>query len=168
MAIQTGLLIAGVLLMTWLGLRAKKLFIRKMEVKWRGGQHGLSATSLKSVEKILTTLIVFISALLILQVLGLDIVPLLTFSGIGAAIVGFASKEVVANFFGGLLIYINRPFAVDETVEIPNRNIRGTVEEMGWYLTTLRDSEKNAVYIPNSIFSTELIRNLSRRSSDME
>ena len=100
--------------------------------------------------------------MLILQILGLNIVPLLTVSGIGAAILGFASKDVVANFFGGVMIYITGPFSVGDFIDIPSKSVVGTVEEIGWYHTTVRDMQKKLLYIPNSIFSTEIVLNYSR------
>src|SRR5690606_24271157 len=67
-----------------------------------------------------------------------------------------------ANFFGGVLIYATRPFKVDDFIEIRSKNIAGTVEEIGWYLTTIRDVNKKVQHIPNSLFSTEMVLNDSK------
>ncbi len=155
-------LVVGVLLLAWLALKAKKSFVRRTHQKRQEGGHVLDPFTLQIIEKILTILIFFISLMLILQIWGLNVVPLLTFSGIGAAILGFASKDVFSNFFGGLMIYMTRPFAVNDSIEIPSQKIAGTVEEIGWYLTTIRDMQKKSIYVPNSNFSTELLFNHSR------
>lgn len=117
------------------------------------------------ISKGFTVLVVLIGLMFILNLLGLDIVPLLTFSGIGAAVLGFASQDVFANFFSGLMLYITRPFQFKEFIEVPNQKVLGDVEEIGWCVTTLRTPQKKIVYLPNSIFSKELIINHSRITS---
>ncbi len=114
--------------------------------------------------KLVSVIICILTFLIALQVLGLDIMPLLAFGGIGAAAVGFAGKDVIANFFGGLMLHTTRPFTLGDQVLIPERSIEGTVEEIGWYLTSIRDKEKRPVYLPNSMFSTIYVVNLSRMS----
>ncbi len=162
--IRSWILVAGVLLIWWSALQSRKIFHKKMEKSRREGRRILDPTTLEILEKVFTVAIFFISSMLILQILGIDIVPILTVSGIGAAILGFASRDVIANFFGGLMIYITRPFAVCDFIELPSKKISGTIEEIGWYLTTIRDMQKKTLYIPNSLFSTELLINNSRMS----
>ena len=58
---------------------------------------------------------VFITSLLVgLQTLGFNISAILAFGGIGGIAVGFAAKDLLANFFGGLMIYLDRPFSVGD------------------------------------------------------
>lgn len=112
--------------------------------------------------KILSIVIIVITMMIILQVWGLNIAPLIAFGGIGAAAVGFAAKDVIANFCGGLMLHINRPFMVGDQIQMPDQHLEGYVEEIGWYLTTVRDKEKRPVYLPNAIFSHVLVINGSR------
>ncbi len=119
-------------------------------------------TKLELLRKIYSSALFFIAALILLQILGLDIAPLLAFGGIGAAALGFASKDAIANFYGGLTIYLTRPFLVGDLIELPARSLIGTIEKIGWYFTTLRDLSKKPVYIPNAVFSTELLINQAR------
>lgn len=114
------------------------------------------------VGKVLTMMVILIAAMIILQVWGVNLVPLIAFGGIGAASVGFAAKDVIANFFGGLMLYITRPFMNGDLILLPDRNLEGHVEEIGWYLTSIRDKEKRPVYLPNAIFSNVLVVNSSR------
>ena len=161
-SIQNAILVIGVLILTWLALRFKKIFARKANLAGQAGKYVPDLFTLQIIEKLFTAAIFFISFMLLLQIFGLNIVPLLTFSGISAAILGFASKDMVANFFGGLMLYVTRPFVVNDEIEIPSKNILGKVEEIGWYLTTIRDKGKKSIYIPNSTFSTECLLNHSR------
>lgn len=147
---------------TWFLFRWKSLLEFALGSRRSSHKKPLDPTSIEIIGKIYSIVVLFISSLVFLQIFGLDIAPLVAFGGIGAAALGFASKDAVANFYGGLTIYLTRPFTVNDFVELPQRSLMGTVEKIGWYFTTLRDLSKRPVYIPNSVFATELMVNLSR------
>ncbi len=112
--------------------------------------------------KISSIVIVAISLMIVLRVWGLDIAPLIAFGGIGAAAVAFSAKDVMGNFFGGLMLHINRPFMVGDFIYLQEKNLEGHVEEIGWNTTTVRDKSKRPVYLPNSVFSHALVINGAR------
>lgn len=106
---------------------------------------------------------VFITTVLVgLQTLGFNISAILAFGGIGGVAVGFAAKDLLANFFGGLMIYLDRPFSVGDWIRSPDRTIEGTVEKIGWRLTIIRTFDKRPLYIPNSTFASIAVENPSR------
>ncbi len=106
---------------------------------------------------------IFITAsLVILQTLGFSISGVLAFGGIGGIAVGFAAKDILSNFFGGLTIFLDRPFAVGDWIRSPDRNIEGMVEYIGWRLTRIRTFESRPLYVPNSTFTTIALENPSR------
>lgn len=150
---------------TWFCFRWKTLFEKVVESRRRAGKRALDHESLEIIGKIYTIAVLFISALVLLQNFGLNIAPFLAFGGIGAAALGFASKDMISNFYGGLTIYLARPFLVNEVVELPQKNLQGTIESIGWYFTTLRDLSMRPYYIPNAVFTTELVINLSRMTN---
>jgi MscS family membrane protein len=150
-----------ILVSTWLFLRWKKGYQGDLLHPDRRGKR-IDAAFIHVVSKILSVLAVIFSFLLLFQLWGLNILPLITFGGIGAAGIAFAAKDVVANFFGGLMLYITRPFMIGDLILIPDRKVEGHVEEIGWYLTSVRDKDKRAVYLPNAIFSSIYVINSSR------
>ena len=89
----------------------------------------------------------------------------LAFGGIGGIAVGFAAKDLLANFFGGLMVYLDRPFVVGDWVRSPDKEIEGTVEEIGWRLTRIRTFDKRPLYVPNGIFAQIAVENPSRMSN---
>ena len=103
--------------------------------------------------------------LVILQTLGISISGVLAFGGIGGIAVGFAAKDLLANFFGGLMIYLDRPFSIGDWVRSPDREIEGTVEDIGWRLTKIRTFDKRPLFIPNSAFTTIAVENPSRMTN---
>jgi MscS family membrane protein len=111
----------------------------------------------------LARLSVVITATLIgLQNIGVNISAVLAFGGIGGIAIGFAAKDMLANFFGGLMIYLDRPFRVGDWIRSPDRGIEGTVEHIGWRITRIRTFDKRPLYIPNSVFATIAVENPSR------
>ena len=119
-------------------------------------------TTVRAIAKLLRVAVIITGALVILQTLGYSISGVLAFGGIGGIAVGFAAKDLLANFFGGLMIYMDRPFAVGDWVRSPDKNIEGTVEDIGWRLTRIRTFDKRPLYVPNSTFTQISVENPSR------
>jgi len=152
--------LGSVVLFTWFLIR----FIRMGEQEFlapRKGDPG-DPTTVTAVGKLLR-MAVFITALLVmLQSLGYSISGLLAFGGVGGIAMGFAAKDLLANFFGGLMIYWDRPFAVGDWVRSPDQEIEGTVEDIGWRLTRIRTFDRRPLYVPNATFTQISVENPSR------
>lgn len=119
-------------------------------------------TTADAISQLLRLSVIITSILVGLQSLGFNISAILAFGGIGGIAVGFAAKDLLANFFGGLMIYMDRPFSVGDWIRSPDRNIEGTVEKIGWRLTLIRTFDKRPLYIPNSMFASIAVENPSR------
>ncbi|WP_439101685.1 mechanosensitive ion channel family protein [Congregibacter sp.] len=118
--------------------------------------------TVRSTARLLRVALWLITALMLLQTLGVSVSGLLAFGGIGGIAVGFAAKDLLANFFGGLGIYMDRPFTIGDWVRSPDRSLEGTVEEIGWRVTQIRTFDKRPIYVPNAVFSQIIIENPSR------
>ena len=116
----------------------------------------------QAVGRLVTIAVGVISVLILLQIFGVNTTPLLAFGSIGAASIGFAGKDVIANFCSGIMLQITRPLVQGDHIFLPEKNIEGHIEEIGWFKTLIRDTEKRAVYLPNNFFSTFLVVNISR------
>lgn len=119
-------------------------------------------TAVDAIAKILRISVIITAVLMAMQTLGFSISGVLAFGGVGGIAVGFAAKDMLANFFGGMMIYLDRPFSVGDWVRSPDRNIEGTVEEIGWRLTRIRTFDKRPLYVPNYVFNTISLENPSR------
>ncbi|MGI9894990.1 mechanosensitive ion channel family protein [Vibrio natriegens] len=119
-------------------------------------------TTVQAIAKVARLLFVTLGVLTIMQAFGLSLSGLLTFGGVGGLIVGLAAKDLLSNFFGGLMIYFDRPFKVGDWVRSPDREIEGTVERIGWRMTIIRTFDKRPLYVPNSVFSSIVVENPSR------
>ena len=122
----------------------------------------LDKTTVNAVAKLLRASVVITTVLIIMQTMGYSISGLLAFGGIGGLAVGFAAKDLLSNFFGGLMIYLDRPFKIGDWIRSPDRSIEGVVEVIGWRQTLIRTFDKRPLYVPNSIFTQITVENPSR------
>ncbi|OEY67111.1 mechanosensitive ion channel family protein [Marinobacter sp. X15-166B] len=122
-------------------------------------------TTISAVSKLTRAVVIITAVLIVMQSLGYSISGVLAFGGVGGIAVGFAAKDLLANFFGGFIIYFDRPFKVGDWIRSPDRSIEGTVEKIGWRLTTIRTFDKRPLYVPNAAFTTIAVENPSRMTN---
>jgi len=119
-------------------------------------------TTIDAVSKILRASVIITAALVILQTLGFSVSGVLAFGGVGGVAIGFAAKDLLANFFGAMMIYLDKPFKIGDWIRSPDQEIEGTVEDIGWRQTRIRTFDKRPLYVPNSVFSSISVENPSR------
>ena len=122
-------------------------------------------TRISAFAQIFRVVIIILFLLILLPIFGIPTAALLTFGGASTLAIGFATKDTLANFLGGLMIYWDRPFSVGDWISSPDKEIEGTVEEIGWRLTRIRTFDKRPLYVPNGVFSTISILNPSRMTN---
>lgn len=115
--------------------------------------------------KIIKLTAFIITGLIILTAFKVNLTGILAFGGMGGVAVGFAAKDLLGNVFGGLMLYMDKPFTVGDWVRSPDRELEGTVEKIGWRMTVIRTFDKRPLYIPNGIFSNIAMENPSRMSN---
>jgi len=123
---------------------------------------GLDRTTITALAKLIRLAIIITAVLITLQTLGVSVAGVMAFGGIGGIAIGFAAKDLLANFFGGMMIYLDRPFSEGEWIRSPDKDIEGTVENIGWRLTRIRRFDKRPLYVPNSVFASIAVENPSR------
>lgn len=124
-------------------------------------QKGMAiATFMPWIKKTLIAVFVAVGALLIIQSLGFHVTTILQGLGIGGLAFALAAQDTIANLFGSLVVAIDQPFKVGETVKIAAYT--GTVEDIGLRSTKIRLVDKSLVVMPNKMVSSEAIVNLSR------
>ena len=122
-------------------------------------------TTADAIAKLLRLSVIITSVLVVMQTLGYSVSGVLAFGGVSGIAVGFAARDLLANFFGGFVVYMDRPFVVGEWIRSPDKEIEGTVEEIGWRVTRIRTFDKRPLYVPNSLFTTISVENPSRMTN---
>lgn len=122
-------------------------------------------TTVEAVGKLLRVSVLITGFLIALQSLGFSIEGVLAFGGIGGIAVGFAARDMLANFFGTVSLMLDKPFAEGDWIRSSQMEIEGTVEEIGWRVTCIRTFDKRPLYVPNSNFTNITIENPSRMTN---
>ena len=143
-------------------LNISKNFQQAIIIHNKNNDIDVDEATYEAITKIIRLSVIITSGLIILQTFGFSVTGVLAFGGIGGVAVGFAAKDMLANFFGGLMIYLDRPFRKGDWIRSPDRDIEGTVENIGWRQTSIRNFRKNLIYIPNSVFMNIVVENPSR------
>lgn len=92
--------------------------------------------------------VMFVSTLMILGTLGLNLGPLLASAGIVGLAIGFGAQTLVKDVINGFFILLENQYDVGDTVRIAG--VKGTVENMSLRHTTLRDEDGTIHIVPNS------------------
>lgn len=121
--------------------------------------------TVEALAKIIKLLAFVLTGLFFLNAFGVSLTGLLAFGGIGGIAVGFAAKDLLGNVLGGLMIYLDKPFTVGDWIRSPDKSIEGTVENIGWRMTTVRTFDRRPLYIPNGIFANIAIENPTRMTN---
>lgn len=156
--------VAAIALLAWVAIR----FCSFVEQHCSDAQYGpgsVDRTTATVIGKLLRATVIVTAALLMLQSLGFSIAGLLAFGGLGGLAVGFAARDLLANFFGALMVFFDRPFAVGDWIRSADRDIEGTVEDIGWRVTRIRTFDQRPLYVPNSVFSAITVENPSRMTN---
>ena len=114
------------------------------------------------VRKTLRVFVVIVAVLFIAQnIFQWDVGALIAGLGIGGLALALAAKDTLANVFGSVTIFGDRPFQMGDRVRI--RGHDGVVEEVGFRSTRIRLLNGHLVVIPNATVANEPIENVSRR-----
>jgi MscS family membrane protein len=155
---QVGIIIA----LTWFLVSLVKHIESNLIESARREGRDIDQTTVNALGRIVRITIVVTATLITLETMGFSISGLLAAGGIGGLAVGLAAKDLLANFFGGVTVFIDRPFSVGDWILLKDKGTEGVVEKIGWRQTTIRKFDKRPVYVPNAIFTTASVENPSR------
>ncbi len=113
------------------------------------------------VRKSLKLFIVVIASLMTLNNMGINITAALASLSIGGLAVGLAAQDTLANFFGAVSIFVDRPFKIGDRIQVDS--IDGMVETIGMRSTRVRSLDGYLVSIPNKAMNNATITNISGR-----
>ena len=114
------------------------------------------------VRKALRITIIIVAVLLVSEsILGANVKSLLLSAGVGGIAVALAAKDTIANFFGSVTIFADKPFQMGELVKIGDHF--GPIEEVGFRSTRIRTLQGHLITIPNNVVATSMVENVGRR-----
>ena len=161
-AFKLGLAFAFFILMNTFSSRLKKYLIMK-QTRTDGGYNNFA--KVEQMHKLAQVLTIVIMIFVIAAILGLKVGQGVAYLGGGLAITAFIFKDTISNVFGGLVIYLDSPYAVGDWIYTIDGKIQGTVEKISWRLTHIRTFDKRLIFTPNNLLITQAVVNASRMSN---
>jgi small-conductance mechanosensitive channel len=102
--------------------------------------------------------ILVVGFLIILNILGISIAPLLTALGVGGLAVALALQDTMSNLFAGIHILLEKSIRVGDFIKLENGQ-EGYVEDITWRTTRVRMLPNNMVVIPNNKLAQSVVTN---------
>jgi len=117
--------------------------------------------------KIIVVVIYLLAFITILSYFGIEITPIAATLGLGGLAIGLALQPTLSNFFAGLHIISDKPVRLDDHIELPESNISGYVEDIGWRSTRIKTLPNTRVIVPNSKLAESIIVNNNMPEHEM-
>ena len=155
--ILTNLLIT-VGLVIWARAFLKILNIFFSELGKRLDKIGKSSDAMPFLENLSKVILFVITALVLLSSWGVNITPVLASAGVAGLAVAFAAKDTIANLFGGVSVFLDKPYKVGDYVIIEEK-YRGEVIQIGTRSTKIRTRDNVLLTVPNSVMVTNAVIN---------
>jgi len=135
-----------------------KEYTKQTEVMW-------DDVLLPLLDAVIPVVIVLFASVLVLKSFGVDLTGIWVTLGGATFIIGFAVKDILANFFSGIVLLIDTPFQFGDVLRLEDGSV-GMLRKIGVRVTQLYMLENHCdVYIPNSVLQGQNITNLSRPTS---
>ncbi|HUI82743.1 MAG TPA: mechanosensitive ion channel family protein [Candidatus Binatia bacterium] len=156
--------IVAVLIIAFILMRLLKVMARHLtELSTSQGlPSGLRAQQLRTVSSVVYSVglfvIVFVAALQILPLLGIDMGPLLASAGIVGIAIGFGAQTLVRDFINGFFILVENQYDIGDTIKVAG--VQGAVESVTLRRTVLRDGDGTVHNVPSS--EIKVVSNLTR------
>lgn len=135
----------------------KSSLIKRIRKSWK---NDVEDSMLEFALKVTRVIIYLIALFIIFAILQINLSGLVAGLGIGGIIVTLAAQDTAKNIFGGIVLFIDKPFNVGDWIQTPN--YEGTVEDMTFRTTRIRNFENSVVNIPNSTIADSAIINWSK------
>ncbi len=149
---------------TWFLVRLSDMLLKQfVEPLVEKSESKLDDQILPILRKALRITIMLLAAIVVLSNLGYDILSILAGLGIGGLALALAAQDAVKNIIGGFSIFWDKPFQIDDFVEISGK--MGTVSEVGLRSTRLKTAGGTTYVLPNSKVADSVIENFSTRKA---
>ena len=142
--------------------RLKTYYIKK-QTRTDGGYNNFA--KIEQMHKLGQAATIVITGFIAARILGFQIGQGIAYFGGGMAIIALVFKDTISSIFGGVIIYLDAPYAVGDWIYTVDGKIEGTVEKISWRLTHIRTFDKRLIFVPNNLLITQAVVNASRMSN---
>ncbi|HEY3655909.1 MAG TPA: mechanosensitive ion channel family protein [Steroidobacteraceae bacterium] len=110
--------------------------------------------------RVARVLVLLLFAILALQNLGVELLPLIAGVGVAGAGIALATQGVLSNVVAGLTIIFTKPYRVGEYIAVVG--VEGAVEAITLFSTVLRHADRSHIVVPNRKVIGEILQNFGR------
>jgi MscS family membrane protein len=147
--------------LVWLAYRFIDVLTDWLEAKAAATSTKLDDQLVPLVGRTLKIFVAAIGVIFVLQNFSVDVGSLIAGLGLGGLAFALAAKDTIANFFGSLTIFVDKPFQIGDWVKIGVAE--GTVEEVGFRTTRIRTFHNSLLTVPNSNLAATTVDNMGAR-----
>ena len=110
----------------------------------------------------LKIIVIILAIVAILELWGIKVGPVIAGLGLFGVAVALGAQDLFKNLISGIMILTERRFMIGDVIHISGEAV-GTVEQIGFRSTLIRQFDTNLVVIPNFKFAEQSVTNYSRR-----
>lgn len=156
-----GIGVLSIFFLVLLITRIANIVIHYLEEVAQKTKNTLDDQLLPVLSRIVSIIIWAIGILYILEFLDINVTALLAGISIGGLAIALAAQDTVKNFFGSIMIFLDRPFQIGDWIHFDD--VDGTVEEVGVRSTRIRTFANSVVYVPNGMLADKVVNNMGLR-----
>src|SRR6266487_2042404 len=147
--------------LTYMGLKFIDLLMGYWKHRATAEADGFDEQLIPIVRKALKLFIIVVAALVTLTNIGIDVTAAIASLSIGGLAVGLAAQDTLANLFGAVAVFVDKPFRIGDRIQLDN--LDGTVETIGLRSTRVRNQNGHLITIPNKMMANAAITNVTSR-----
>jgi len=111
--------------------------------------------------KTLKVFVVIVATLVTLSNIGVNVTAAIASLSVGGLALGLAAQDTVANVFGAVSVFIDKPFRIGDRIQLDA--VDGVVESIGMRSTRVRNLDGHLITVPNKTMGNATITNVTRR-----
>ncbi len=151
----------SIVILVLIGMRLVEMMVLYLDRRTQETESRLDEQLVPIIEGVIQFLVLAVGVIQALRILDVNITALVAGLSIGAVAIGLAAKDTVANVFGSLMIFLDKPFQIGDWIHYSG--VDGTVEKVGIRATRVRTFANSLVYIPNGSLTNSTINNYGLR-----
>lgn len=147
--------------LTYMALRVTDVFVDIWRNRTADAEKALNEQLFIVIRKGIKAFLLVIAVLVTMQNLGVNVTAAIASLSIGGLAIGLAAQDTLANLFGAVAIFADKPFRVGDRIRLDA--VDGTVETIGMRSTRVRNLDGHLVTIPNKTMGNATITNVTAR-----
>ncbi len=166
--------VASLALVGWAFFRLKRIVVhyalsqtkknhhgQELQTGHHNHHHSLEPDTILVISKLASFIVCLFLTFAALEILGMSFTTILAFGGVSGLAIAIASQEIIANFFGSVMIHVTRPFKIGDYITVHDQSIEGYVRSIGWYQTRISGYSTRTTVVPNAVFTKAVVTNKS-------